>query len=413
MASIVPREQISIEDKMATLKSILPAINKKAGKTIIGTIGDNPEIEQKLTIRYIPTPSKALNLAIAGPQGGFPRGRCSLIAGLPDSGKTSILLETISLNMKKDPSFIAFWLESEGSLTKDYICGVFGIDPERFIFMEYDPVLGAEDVLDMVRSVLSTGVVDMACINSLKCLVPKKEQETALKDATVALQARLNSRMTNKFTAIVKEYDTAFCLVCHLTTDIGSMSRDPLIVAGGHSIKYWSSLTIDMRKLSIAPTDPITQEEGIKVCVRVKKNHCRPDIFPYKKIQYYAIFGEGIEQILTSLDYALEQGVVEQKGNWLYWMKDGEIYERWQGRGAFRSYMHDNPDKFSEYIDMIDQSMAVKNIAGDELDKIMTDEKNIDDIAQAIDDIVAEDKSERDKTENTEDKKKTTRKKTK
>ena len=62
---------------------------------------------------------------------------------------------------------------------------------------------------------------------------------------------------------------------------------------------------------------------------------------------------------------------------------------------------------------MIDQSMAVKNIAGDELDKIMTDEKNIDDIAQAIDDIVAEDKSEQNKTENTEDKKKTTRKKAK
>lgn len=407
MASIVPRTNMTIEEKMATLRNVLPAINKKAGKTIIGTIGSNPEIEEKLTIRYIPTPSKALNLAIAGANGGFPRGRCSLIAGLPDSGKTSILLETIALNMKQEPSFIACWLESEGSLTKDYVCGTFGIDPERFIFMEYDPILGAEDILDMVRSILSTGTIDMFCINSLKCLVPKKEHETSLKDATVALQARMNSRMTNKFTALVKEYDTAFCLVCHLTTDIGSMSRDPLVVAGGHSIKYWSSLTLDMRKLSIGPGEPVTQEEGVKISVRIKKNHCRPDTFPYKKIIYYAIFGEGTEQIFTSLDYAMEQGIIEQRGAWLYWMKDGEEYEKWNGRAIFRTFMRENPDKLAELQATIDQSLTVKNISGEELEKIMTDEKEIDDIAQVVDDIVAEDKSE------TDTKKKITRKKAK
>lgn len=84
MASIVPNEFIGIEDKIKKLKTILPAINKKAGKVIIGTIGDNPEIEKKLSVRYIPTPSKALNLAIAGVDGGFPRGRCTIVAGSPD-----------------------------------------------------------------------------------------------------------------------------------------------------------------------------------------------------------------------------------------------------------------------------------------------------------------------------------------
>lgn len=394
MASIVPNEFIGIEDKMKKLKTILPAINKKAGKVIIGTIGDNPEIEKKLSVRYIPTPSKALNLAIAGVNGGIPRGRCTIVAGSPDSGKTSILLETIAKAMKTDPNFVAAWLESEGSLTKDYICGVFNIDPERFVFMEYDSVLGAEDILDLVRSLLSSGIIDMFCINSLQCLVPKKEQEASLKDAIVALQARMNRRMTNKFLALVKEYDTAFCLVCHLSTDIGSMSRDPLVIAGGKAIKHWSSLTLDMRKQSIGPGEPITKEEGVKISVTIRKNHCRPEIFPYKKIHYYAIFGEGIEQLFTTLDYAIQQGIVEQKGAWLYWMKDNEIYERWQGKAAFRTFMRNNPDKFQELSDEIDQSLMVSNVSGNELKEIMDDEEKIEEIVKAMDEAEQEEAKE-------------------
>lgn len=320
-----------------------------------------------------------MNYAIAGKDGGFPRGRCTLITGLPDSGKTSVLLETIALAQKNDPSFIAGWLESENSLTRDYICNTFGIDPSRFVFMEFNPILGAEQMLDAVKSILSTGTISMFCINSLKCLIPRKEQEASLDDALVAVQARLNSRMTRKFTSLVSEYNTAFCLVCHLSTDIGSMSRDPLIISGGHAIKYWSSLTLDLRKKTIMQGDLIKPEEGIKVTVRIKKNHCRPDIYPYKKVDYYAIFGEGIEQIATTIDEGLEQGILKQRGAWLDWYKNGEVREKWNGKAAFRSYMHDNPDVFQEYLDCLDGG-NVQEMEEDEISAILKEEDDINEL---------------------------------
>ena len=40
--------------------------------------------------------------------------------------------------MKEDSSFTAAWIESETSLEKNYVCETFGIDPQRFFFVEHD-----------------------------------------------------------------------------------------------------------------------------------------------------------------------------------------------------------------------------------------------------------------------------------
>ena len=223
MASLSPKKALSLTEKLATLDKIAGTLNEKAGKTIMGRIGKNPEIEDRLRIKFIPTASSDLNDAVGG---GYPRRKCTIIAGMPDSGKTSQVLETIGLNMQQDPNFVAGWLESENSLEKNYICKTFGIDPDRFFFMEVARDIGAEVALDQVESILGTGVLDLFCINSLKCLVPEAEMKKSIKDAVVAEQARMNARMTRKFTALVAEHETAFILITHLTTMIGSMSRD-------------------------------------------------------------------------------------------------------------------------------------------------------------------------------------------
>lgn len=349
MADLSPKEHMSISAKLDILDKISDKVNKKFGKCIMGRIGNAPEIMERLTIKYIPTPSLELNEAVGG---GFPRRRCTIIAGNPDSGKTSIVLETIGLNMKNDPNFCAIWLESESSLEKNYIINTFKIDPERFFFIEVNASVGTEETLDILYSILQTGVADICAINSLKCLVPTKEQESSLKDITIALQARQNARLTKKFLALVAEYETAFILITHLTTDInaGAMSRDPMIVAGGHAIKYWSSLTLDLRKRSILESDPIGKDEGVKIGVHVLKNHCTPDKFPYVKFAYYAIFGQGIEQYLSTLDKACKQGVLDAKGAWIYWTnkETGEIKEKWNGKANYRTFMIEHPEIFQE-----------------------------------------------------------------
>ena len=84
MASIVPEKKMSLKEKLKVLDNIAAATNKQFGKTIMGRIGKTPEIMDKLTIKFIPTPSSRLNRDLGG---GIPRGRCTIVTGDPDSGE--------------------------------------------------------------------------------------------------------------------------------------------------------------------------------------------------------------------------------------------------------------------------------------------------------------------------------------
>lgn len=375
MANLEKAEKLTKAEKASLVKNLITKVNKKAGKTIIGTIADNADIQDRLKIKWIPTACPDLNEAVGG---GFPKRRCTIIAGAEDSGKTSLVLETIGKNMAKDPDFYALWIESEDSLDSDYITNTHKIDPERLTFIPVDNGISAEEVLDIVYECLKTGVYDLCCINSLKALVPTQEAEASLNNSVVAVQARMNSRMTRKFTPIIAEFETAFIIITHLSTDIGSMSRDPMIISGGRAIKYWSSLTLDLRKRSIGPGEPITKEEGVKIGVTVKKNHVCPTRFPYRKVDYYAIFGEGIETIFSSLSAAVNKGVCKIAGAWVQWLNpDGTIREKWNGQAKFRKYMVEHPDVFEEFASLV---YGGEKLSEEEVEEIKLEESELDEL---------------------------------
>lgn len=185
MAALANNEQKTLSEKQAILDKLSDTINQKAGKKIMGRIGRDKDLMERLTIKFIPTPSENINEVMGG---GFPRRRTTLIAGMPDSGKTSLVLETIAMNMKQFPDFVAAWLESEGSLEKKYICDTFGIDPDRFFYMEVDRDGAAEVALDRVEAVMASGAVDLMCINSLKALVPSEEYRKQFTEHTIGLK---------------------------------------------------------------------------------------------------------------------------------------------------------------------------------------------------------------------------------
>lgn len=104
MASLDIKPEKVLAEKFKILDRVAEGFNKKAGKKIAGRIGKDSELLERLTIQFIPTPSQNVNDALGG---GFPRRRTTIIAGLPDSGKTSLALETIAMSMKEDPTFVA------------------------------------------------------------------------------------------------------------------------------------------------------------------------------------------------------------------------------------------------------------------------------------------------------------------
>ena len=293
--------------------------------------------------------------------GGFPIGRTSIVTGLSDSGKTSLLLETIGLNMAKDPNFIALWLESEQSLNLDYMIETFHIDPSRFIFVQMAPGEGAESALDYCEGFLKTKGINMFVINSVKALIPKTELNKSITEDTVAMQARMNTKMLKKYLNLIYENDIAFVMVQHLTTLIGSMGRDPYALGGGLFMKYGGHIIIDMRKQSILDTDPISREEGMKIMISIKKNHVTPRVYPYVKVLHYIVYGYGTEIILTTLRKAVEKGVLNKSAGWISW-PDKDL--KWNGASNFRKYMLENPDDLQ----------TLRNIVGGQVEVLSEEE---------------------------------------
>ena len=157
----------------------------------------------------------------------------------------------------------------------------------------------------------------------------------------------------------------------------------PFVISGGHAIQYWSALTVDFRKKSIAPGDPIEKEAGMKICATVKKNHCVPSRNPYVKVEYYVIYGKGIEQIMSSIDPAIAAGILESHGAWLSWIdhETGEIIEKFPSRGKFREYMDANPDAWERFSAQLSGNIKVHDLSEDEMDAVKADEKVLDEIA--------------------------------
>lgn len=370
---------MTLQEKLSTIDKISKKINENAGKTVMGRLSHNDEIRDKLVIQYIPTPSQNINKTIGG---GFPRRRMTIVTGMPDSGKTSLILETIAKAMKNDPEFIAAWLESESSLELDYVINTFGVDPERFIYIEHEREGAGEAALEKIESILAATVCDMVVINSLKCLVPKEEMDNSIAKQTIALQARMNARMARKFTSLVNDSNAAFVVVQHLSTAIGGYG-DTKTLTGGEAIKYASALTIDLRKKSIQDSDPISVEDGVKIGLSVRKNHCTPSINPYLKTDYYAIFGEGIEQYLETLQNAIEQGVLVKGGAFIRDIdqETGEVRQWngadlvWRGKEAYRAFMKNNPDYFNTLLERVSGKVVEMN--DDEVEEAKAEENAI------------------------------------
>lgn len=370
---------LTIQEKLKNLDKLADGVNKKAGKIMLGRISKSEDLRESLKTEFIKFPSLNLNEATGG---GIPKGKVTIVSGNPDSGKTFLLLEMIGLEMAKDPNFVAGWLESEGSLTADNL-EQFNIDLERFFYQRFDKASGAEKSLDSVEAALLTGL-DMFVVNSLKCLVPAEEFEKSMEKQQIGLQARMNSKMMRKLKPIVTENKVAFVLVQHLTTEIGSMSRDPLILSGGRQIRHGADLIIDMRKRSIGDTDQITREEGIKIGVSVTKNHVVTNRFPYLKTEYYGIFGQGTEIYLEAIELAVNQGILTKAGAYIRvpdengdpMIVDGEKMQ-WQGTAKFREYCKDNPDFFNNMRDQIEGE--VDELSDEEVNKAKAINEEVED----------------------------------
>jgi recombination protein RecA len=282
------------------IDAALSQIEKQFGKGTIMKLGQKGAA---VPIEAIPTGSISFDLALG--IGGFPRGRVVEIYGPEATGKTTLALHVIAEAQKRGGQ--AAFIDAEHALSPAYAAQI-GIDIDNLLISQPD---FGEQALEIAEVLVRSGAVDVIVVDSVAALVPKAELEGEMGDAHMGLQARLMSQALRKLTAIVARSKTCFIFINQIREKIGIFIGNPETTTGGRALKFYASLRVDVRKLSVLKDGESVV--GTRAKVKIVKNKMAP---PFREAQFDIIFGEGISREGDLVDVGFDSGILEKTGTW-------------------------------------------------------------------------------------------------
>ena len=191
---------------------------------------------------------------------------------------------------------------------------------------------------------MRSGALDVLVIDSVAALVPKAELEGEMGDAQMGLQARLMSQALRKLTGSISKSRTTVIFINQIRMKIGVFFGNPETTTGGNALKFYSSMRLDIRKMtSIKMGQEIV---GFRTKVKVVKNKVAP---PFRETEFDIIFGEGISREGDILDLAVENGIIEKSGAWYSYKGDRLA----QGRDNSRIFLKENKDLLKQLEDEV------------------------------------------------------------
>jgi recombination protein RecA len=315
------KEEQKERDKALDLA--ISQIEKLYGKGAIMRMGLSGAL---LPVSAIPTGSLELDHALG--VGGVPRGRVVEIFGPESSGKTTLALSIIAQAQKLGGS--AAFVDAEHALDANY-AKLLGVNIDDMLISQPDT---GEQGLEITEVLVRSGAIDVIAIDSVAALVPRAEIDGEMGDSLPGLQARLMSQALRKLTAAISKSRTCVIFINQIREKIGVMFGNPETTTGGRALKFYSSVRLDIRRISAIKDGE--EVVGSRVKVKVVKNKVAP---PFREAEFDLVFGEGISRLGSLLDLGVAHKVVEKSGAWYTY--SGERIG--QGRENAKRFLHDNP----------------------------------------------------------------------
>lgn len=324
-------------EKLKALKLTIDKIDKDYGKGSVMMMGDKAE----KTMEVISTGSIGLDIALG--VGGIPKGRIVEIYGPESSGKTTIATHIIAEAQKKGG--ICAIIDAEHAFDSSY-AQKLGVDVDNLLISQPDY---GEQALEIADRLILSGALDVVVIDSVAALVPKSELEGEMGDSKMGLQARLMSQALRKLTATINKTNTVCIFINQLREKIGVMFGNPETTTGGNALKFYSSIRLDIRRMSQIKDGDVAL--GNRVKVKVVKNKVAP---PFRQSEFDIIFGEGISKVGEIIDMGVEMSIIQKSGSWFSY----DSNKLGQGREAVKQLLTDNPELANEIENKIRAKVA-------------------------------------------------------
>src|SRR3990172_1519001 len=209
------------------LEQLLDSLQEKFGEGAIMKLGDVKHID----VPAISTGSFSLDIALG--VGGFPKGRIVEIFGPESSGKTTLALHAVA-EAQKAGGKTAF-IDAEHALDPEY-AKKLGVKINELLISQPD---SGEEALNIMESLVRSGIIDVIVVDSVAALTPKVEIEGEMGAQYIGLQARMMSQALRKITAISAKSKTLVVFINQLREKIGIMFGNPETTPGGRALKFY------------------------------------------------------------------------------------------------------------------------------------------------------------------------------
>jgi recombination protein RecA len=335
--------------------------------------------------------------------GGFPKGRIIEIYGPESGGKTSFSEYLAGQFQKEDFEYLTE--KGEKKIRKGV---VLFIDAEHSIDLEYAQVQGfmmsqailvqpdnGEQAFDIAIKFAESGEVDLIVIDSIAAMTPLAEINANMDQQQMGLQARLIAKGLRKLNSIMSVNKCSLIAINQIRDKIGVMYGPTTTTPGGHALKFYSSIRIELRKREyIIGSD--NETIGLRIAMKIVKNKTAPPMIKELLDMY---FDRGFDATLEWIDFAIKYDLVKKSGAWfMLFNKEEKVH----GKNSVIEYYSKEENK-EEYNKLIEETRKVafpdkKNL------RISVDSKEEKEVVEEL--LLSEDNQEEDiETEETEEEK--------
>jgi len=267
-------------DGANTFEDALERLNKQYGKGTVLSLGSKSEG----TYDAISTGSIGFDWKTLG-VGGFVKGKMYELMGWEGTGKSTICGHAVASCQSNGGKVV--YIDGEHAVDTNYFNSL-GVDTDTMMIAQ--PSCG-EEGFNIAVELMQTGDVDLIIIDSDSSLIPKAVLDGAVGEHAIGKKARLNSSAYPKIKSMAHNTKTCVIIVSQYREKIGVMFGNPTTTQGGHALKFYSDVRIEVSKSLAKEAGEVY---GNITKVRAIKNKMNP---PYVLSDFEVLYGVGIDKV--------------------------------------------------------------------------------------------------------------------